>query len=73
MKLPVLKFRLYNLIIYTGILTLCFLLTTFIIGMFFFNLTLHLWSASLTIFFACLHAGLVLYKYIKIKRNRRLL
>ena len=60
-------FMLYNLIIYTGILTFISLVFTFILGITGANFTLHVRGGYTTLFFALVHLALIVYKTIKIK------
>jgi hypothetical protein len=59
--------KLYNIIIYSGALTLFLLIVTFILGLTGYNWGLHKTAGVLTFISACIHGGLVIYKNIKVK------
>jgi hypothetical protein len=64
-------FKLYNMIIYSGIATFFFLFLTAVNGMFRLGFAMHKTLAMLTIIFALIHAGLQIYKAIKIKMMKK--
>jgi len=64
-------FRLYNLIIYSGIATFICLVITAVLGIAGANFSLHGKMGITTFAFACIHGGLVLYKQIKISRAKK--
>ena len=59
------KFKLYNLIVYSGAATFLFLTATVILGITRYNFKLHKLLGKATIGLACLHLGLGLYKNMK--------
>ena len=63
-------FNLYKMIIYSGIATFFFLFLTAIYGAFRLGFGLHVKFAMATVVFALIHAGLQLYKNIKIKMKK---
>jgi len=64
-------FKLYNLIIYSGIATFICLVITAVLGITKANFSLHGKMGITTFVFACIHGGLVLYKQIKINRAKK--
>ena len=63
---------LYNLITYSGIAAIVFLIATFIFGIARLNFEVHEKLAIATIVFAAIHGGLILYRTIKIKISQNL-
>ena len=58
-------FKLYNLVIYSGVVAVLFLIATFYLGISGINFTLHKKLGITTLIFALIHGGLNLYRYIK--------
>ncbi len=64
-------FKLYNMIIYSGIATFFFLFLTAIYGFFRLGFAMHKDLAMITIVFALIHAGLQTYKNLKIRMMKK--
>lgn len=64
-------FRLYNLIIYSGIAAFICLAVTAVLGITGANFEIHEKMGITTFALACVHGGLVLYKNIKVNRAKK--
>lgn len=58
-------FKLYNLVIYSGVVAVLFLIATFYLGITHRDIELHEKFGITTLIFALIHGGLNLYRYIK--------
>lgn len=62
-------FKIYNLIIYSGIVAFVFLCATFFVGIFGLYHELHELFAWGALLFGCVHVGLVIFRYLKRKHH----
>jgi len=60
----------YKAIIYSGVLTAILLLCTFVLGITELNFEIHKVFGIFTFLLACLHAGLIVNKNLKLKKGK---